>query len=557
MNSLEAAEIVAPNGKTDDCAKFTIENPNTTFTFKDICTVGQDYVFGCYAKSDGVNSIIIGDTTYPASQAWSRIVDKFNATSVDFVITFSAPGTYYLYNSKLEIGNVDTDWSPAPEDIFQKTAEIEITVDGITSTVTDLEGNVSKVEQTAESLVSTVTDLEGNLTSLELSVEGLTSTVSDVEGNMSQLQQTVGGLQSTVTDIEGNYSQLTQTVNGLNSTVTDLNGKYSSITQTVNGFEVKINQASNASVNYILNGTPVSGGSYLTGWTYVTGAYQRTFPGGEDHKDIGFQSTLRSWCKDTSFQISLEARCISGSFSSSDHFVLGLNASWEHIKISGLTTTWKTFSTIVTATATNGARSIFTSSYVTSSGAKVVQIRNISMINVTAAYSEAKNAAKTATNYLSFSSSGLVVGNHTGTLQGNVLLNSSGMQVRNGSTIYATYGVNLIELGRNNTTSTIKLCNGSASIYGASNTASLNSPKRLIVGGSQGTDLGLGMSRTDIYGNSVRAYCGGAFRTLKPIYRLYNPYDKCYLETADANEANSLVSQGWKQHSANVFYAFK
>lgn len=45
------------------------------------------------------------------------------------------------------------------------------------------------------------------------------------------------------------------------------------------------------------------------------------------------------------------------------------------------------------------------------------------------------NAAKTATNYLKFDSAGLCVGNMTGTLQGNTLITSSGVQIRNGSAV--------------------------------------------------------------------------------------------------------------------------
>lgn len=75
------------------------------------------------------------------------------------------------------------------------------------------------------------------------------------------------------------------------------------------------------------------------------------------------------------------------------------------------------------------------------------------------AQTTANNAAKTATNYLKFDSSGLCVGNVTGTLQGNVLLNSSGMQVRKGSTVLANYGAALIELGKNSQTSVIQFSN--------------------------------------------------------------------------------------------------
>lgn len=515
MNSLEAAEIVAPNGKTDDCAKFTIENPNTTFTFKDICTVGQDYVFGCYAKSDGVNSISIGDTTYPASQAWSRIVDKFNATSVNFVITFSAPGTYYLYNSKLEIGNVDTDWSPAPEDIFQKTAEIEITVDGITSTVTDLEGNVAKVEETAQSIISTVTDLEGNLTSLESSVDGLTSTVRDVEGNMSQLQQTVGGLQSTVTDIEGNYSQLTQKVDGLGSTVTDLNGNYSSLAQTVNGFEAKLNTS-----------------KFTSPWVECS----------TDADTAAKTVSVSSGFK------------LVGGATITVRFTNGHTASTMTMNVNG------TGAKAVYASGNNPPNlNRYSTVTMVYSGASWTMADSGSLYN-------AKDAAKTATNYLSFSSSGLVVGNHTGTLQGNALLNSSGMQVRNGTTIYATYGASQTELGRNSASSRIKMCGGVVSIYADSSYGQLASSRGLgliansgqaQLTGSSGVLIGSTSAITYIYGSSVQARAGGSMRTLKPVYRLYNPYDKCYLETAESSEANGLVQQGWQQQRADVFYAFK
>lgn len=76
----------------------------------------------------------------------------------------------------------------------------------------------------------------------------------------------------------------------------------------------------------------------------------------------------------------------------------------------------------------------------------------------------ANNAAKTATNYLKFDSSGLVVGNHTGTLQGNVLVDSAGMSVRNGTTVYAKYAAALVELGRNSKSSKVAMCGGVVNI---------------------------------------------------------------------------------------------
>lgn len=77
----------------------------------------------------------------------------------------------------------------------------------------------------------------------------------------------------------------------------------------------------------------------------------------------------------------------------------------------------------------------------------------------------ANNAAKTATNYLNFSSSGLVVGDMTAsTLGKNVRITSSTVDVREGSTTLASFGADTIYLGKNSETAVINLCNGSATM---------------------------------------------------------------------------------------------
>lgn len=77
------------------------------------------------------------------------------------------------------------------------------------------------------------------------------------------------------------------------------------------------------------------------------------------------------------------------------------------------------------------------------------------------AQSAATDARKVATNYLSFSSAGLVVGDQTaGALGGNTLVRSNGVAVRQGTTELATFGSSSVELGKNSTSSAISLCGG-------------------------------------------------------------------------------------------------
>lgn len=78
--------------------------------------------------------------------------------------------------------------------------------------------------------------------------------------------------------------------------------------------------------------------------------------------------------------------------------------------------------------------------------------------------------SKTATNYMNFDNNGLVIGDLTkGTLGRNVLIDSDSVDIRNGTNTLATFSDNLIELGKGNTNSAIKLCNGLAKIIASYN----------------------------------------------------------------------------------------
>lgn len=79
---------------------------------------------------------------------------------------------------------------------------------------------------------------------------------------------------------------------------------------------------------------------------------------------------------------------------------------------------------------------------------------------------KANEAAKTATNYMKFLNyDGLIIGDMTAdTLGKNVLIDSDSVDIRNGDTVLASYGDNIIYLGKNGNGSTIDLCSGNATI---------------------------------------------------------------------------------------------
>ena len=133
------------------------------------------------------------------------------------------------------------------------------------------------------------------------------------------------------------------------------------------------------------------------------------------------------------------------------------------------------------------------------------------------AYGTAVNSAKTATNYLGFSTNGLVVGTNSGgtgqtNLLGNVRLYSGGMEVRNGSTVLARYGASEIDLGVNSSNSVINLCSGSGQLgYNSSKGAYMASTHGVYLscgapGSSDWTKNGIG-----VYSDGIQIFSQGDY----------------------------------------------
>ena len=95
------------------------------------------------------------------------------------------------------------------------------------------------------------------------------------------------------------------------------------------------------------------------------------------------------------------------------------------------------------------------------------------------ARSEAADAAKVATNYMGFdSTSGLVVGDMTASSLGkNVRINSTGVDIRNGSTNLASFQATKVILGQNAENSEIDLCDGAGKIKALTSGASTSYPQ--------------------------------------------------------------------------------
>ena len=184
------------------------------------------------------------------------------------------------------------------------------------------------------------------------------------------------------------------------------------------------NAAAGSSTNYIKNGGPNGTSNPIVGWTVSGNVYKHTFPGGQNHVDLGYTTLAHPIFVGRKYRLSLDARVTSGTFSSSDYFNFGLSNGWESIKAQALTSSWKTYSGVVTSS--KEATQVFMSSYVGSSGSKAVEMRNVSMTDVTETYDAATNAQSTANTA---NSNAQNAQNRVGNLETCIKMTSDGVRV--------------------------------------------------------------------------------------------------------------------------------
>lgn len=174
---------------------------------------------------------------------WSRYSYTFTLTSTTiYFMGVDAGKTYYLDDIKLEIGNMATDWTPAPEDTVNALASQQVTIDGITDTVSKQSTNIDSVTQR-------VTTAEGTLTTATNNISGLQTKQTTTANQVTQeiADRKTGDNNTLQSSKDFTTSNITSAVNGVNST----------ITQTASGILAQV-EATNMVVNSEfdpLNGT--------------------------------------------------------------------------------------------------------------------------------------------------------------------------------------------------------------------------------------------------------------------------------------------------------------
>ena len=178
-STLTANETACPPQTEGPSAEFDFplrtgsNNGESTFTFSNILYPGLEYTLSFWLSartSEDLNTTLtIGDEEFIV-QSWKKIVRTFTAESSDLVFTFNyvEHGGCYINNAKLELGNIATDWTPAPEDLNDTTDRIE--------------GDISNIESTQAAFSKKFIDLDATKTDWTLNFREINGFINNENG---------------------------------------------------------------------------------------------------------------------------------------------------------------------------------------------------------------------------------------------------------------------------------------------------------------------------------------------------------------------------------------
>lgn len=401
---------------------------------------------------------------------------------------------------KLEKGNKATDWTPAPEDqdaatqavaddlannYYTKTqtdAQIKVSSDSITSTVASTYqtkagmGNYSTTEQMNSAITQKASEITSAVAARyqpkgDYQAAGDYPTVTEMNSAINQKADSITSTVAETYQPKGDYvtgtsaySTLTQTVNGLSSTVQSHTGSISTLQQTAEGLQVRLENQQTVS-NLVNKSRRLDGwGNVVSAGVTLSKNVSTSAPEFGEVTVAQFNASTSNTSAQSSYmQMTNAARVTSGkkyTFSMWARKVSGGNArprfsmsstNQSAIIAENLTTEWKRYSYTFTlgTISTSGKWSDITTSFGVSVLANQTGVFEICCPQLEAGDTMNPWSANSvdATDYMSFTQEGLVIGDMTEDgLGNNVLIDSDSLDLRNGTDVAASVSVEPMEL---------------------------------------------------------------------------------------------------------------
>ncbi|ELC8350703.1 hypothetical protein ACSXAP_12420 [Clostridium perfringens] len=237
-------------------ANYPIRLPEGKFT------VGKEYTISFYAKAkepvsidisfidaNGLNSVSSSlhfNLTTEWKYYYGTIRAKATGNKPELYITSNNIGEHWWTMFKLEEGNKQSDWSPAPEDT---TSLVEDSIRVIDTKITDVS---SSVTQLRDSVTTQINSINSKTHSIETTLGGKASKqeVTEVNNRVATIKASLDSITQRVSSTESKTNSLETNINGkaskqeltvVNNKVTEVTASLNGITQRVGNTESRIN----------------------------------------------------------------------------------------------------------------------------------------------------------------------------------------------------------------------------------------------------------------------------------------------------------------------------
>lgn len=168
----------------------------------------------------------------------------------------------HINSLKLEKGTLATDWSPAPEDEFERVAQLRVDLNGINATVATNKGDIAQIKLTENGMQQSIKDAQGNISTLQNDSKQFEQQFQDINGNIADINNNAKSLNSQLSTKVGTseYNSFKeQTAQKLRTklTASDLSGyaKSADVKVSVDGLNARFDNLNIGGVNLMRNTT--------------------------------------------------------------------------------------------------------------------------------------------------------------------------------------------------------------------------------------------------------------------------------------------------------------
>lgn len=358
-------------------------------------------------------------------------------------------------SSKIWQTDIDTAVSEVDaktETLTTQYSELNQDLDGLTATVAS---HTTQIANKADG--TTVTNLSSKVTKIEEDLDGFKSTVSETYVTQTDYDERMSSVDSA---IEQNAADIK-----LRVTTTDFNSYKSTVTESISN--AKSDAISEAKAYTSQEITTVNNSLNTTNQEISVMKGEIALKVEQSDIDTAV-TTVKNYTDDQVEELSTEVTSISNTVASHTTDLNGITSRVESTEtdITSINDEIDSIESRVSAAELKITDSaiISTVSGTYATKTELTQTSESLTVKITTAQNSADDAAKVATNYLSFSGTGLVVGDLTAsTLGNNVLIDTDSVDIRNGTKVLASYQANTIYLGLDDPyQTTIDFCNGMA-----------------------------------------------------------------------------------------------